>query len=138
MDYLKKSSAKIVVISILTITVISVLLFLKQQDNVRIGFGTKDEFELENGTYSNEELNLTGQYAVVSISGEGSFQLLQDNNKIVENLKLDDFVYQDVKKRAPQMSNQILYEEGEKVNFDNFETILIDGNESFIVKLIKR
>jgi len=127
----KKTSYFIIVV----LVIIACAIFLKAQTNIRVGFGVKDEIVLKNGDY--RELNLTGQFAVIAVSGEGRIDILRDKEKI-EISSLTTTLYNDVKLRAPQVLNQVLFEEGKKINLIETDRIIVDGTEEFEVKLIQR
>lgn len=127
----KKTSYFIIVVLVL----IACAIFLKAQTNIRVGFGIKDEIVLKNGDY--RKLNLTGQFAVIAVSGEGRIDILRDKEKI-EISSLTTTLYNDVKLRAPQVLNQVLFEEGKKINLIETDRIIVDGTEEFEVKLIQR
>lgn len=112
-------------------------LFINKGD-VRVGFGTKDQKELAPGSYSAEDIDIEGKYAVIATSGEGTFQIIDHDNNEKQYVTLDEFLYNDINKRAPQVVNQILYEEGEKVEINRVDKLIVKGDSPFKIRLIKR
>lgn len=135
---MSKRWLRISVSSIILIAVFGGFLFLVKQSNIRSGFGVKDERELKLGNYDAEEIEIEGEYAVVAISGNGTFRITDQNNREKRHVTLDDRLYNDVHKQTPQIVNQALYEEGEKIEIAQADTLIVEGDDTFIIKLIKK
>ncbi|WP_438351054.1 hypothetical protein ACP8HI_10650 [Paenibacillus sp. FA6] len=133
-----KQYGRLLVVALLLVAVVAGTLVILKQDTVRMGFGTKQEMVLSSGTYFTQSLQLAGKYAIVATAGKGEIRFLNSMEEEVLTVNLIDDLYRDVISRAPQMENQILFEEGQKINFDDVASMLITGDDAFTVKLIKR
>lgn len=132
---MNKRKTRLLFISIICGTMLIILFISVNQGKVRIGFGEKEQIELGVGNYNAIANGIKGEYAIIAISGNGNVFIKGERK---QELSLDDALYIDVQNRAPQVLNQVLYEEGEKVEIHKEDIVIVEGDESFKIRLIKR
>ncbi|OZI11412.1 hypothetical protein CEW92_11670 [Bacillaceae bacterium SAS-127] len=78
---MSKGKSRVILALISLVALIFGVFLLMKQSDIRVGFGTKDEKELDIGNYNAKDIGIEGKYAVVAISGEGTFQLVDQDDK---------------------------------------------------------